>query len=175
MISLMNDDQDPPNRVPLPPPWRRRGPRVLIAEDEPLSALLLQRLFDESGFHVVSCTTGRQAVARLCLRSFDLIVTDWHMPDMDGRELLVARRANPKWRLIPTLVLSSTSGSAVRDTALGLGASWFLPKPYCPVLLIQVASRLSGLVPQRGQSEPAVPFPALFGAPGGAYRAPGDF
>ena len=70
--------------------------RVLLVDDSNLSRHYLRRVFESIGIsHVVEAADGREGVAALEEGQFDLICTDYHMPEMDGRELAETVRAQP--------------------------------------------------------------------------------
>ena len=61
---------------------------LLIADDEPLALKLLSELLEASGYRISTATNGTEALALLERHTFDGIVTDYHMPDIDGLELV---------------------------------------------------------------------------------------
>ncbi len=78
-----------------------REPRILFVDDEQLLHSLFQRLFSRHGMSVTCCSSAVQAVEILREHSFDLVVTDFMMPDMDGFALLGhIREKYPKMRVI---------------------------------------------------------------------------
>jgi len=61
---------------------------LLIADDEPLALKLLSELLTASGYQVSTATNGTEALALLERHAFDAVITDYHMPDIDGLELV---------------------------------------------------------------------------------------
>ena len=105
--------------------------RILIADDEPASLLLLERLLGVSGFTDVHATTDSSQVVRLCAElDPELLLLDLHMPKPDGYELLaqLAPWINAVVRL-PVLVLTGDTTGDAKRRALSLGAADFLSKP----------------------------------------------
>lgn len=107
-------------------------PRVLVAEDSKAIMLLYQFLLDQLGCTIVPCFDGLLAWKELIRQSdsIDLIISDIHMPNMDGREFAKRVRSNPDFDQIP-LVMSST----VRELheikgLLHQGANDYVTKPF---------------------------------------------
>jgi len=102
-------------------------PRVLIADDDPLLRKMLSRLLRRASFDVVEADSGRAALAELAAKRVDVILSDIHMPDGDGIELLRSiRRVDLD---IPVILMSGKPDVATAATALELGAFRYLTKP----------------------------------------------
>ncbi len=135
----------------LPQPILAKGellPRhkVLLAEDNPINALLARTVLQRAGQDVTLCGTGRDAVeafreARRKKSPFELVLMDLHMPVMDGEAAIRAiRRMEKKSGAAPCriLTLSADSQSESRQMALGAGADGYLTKPLDPRKLIGI-------------------------------------
>src|ERR1700722_15275659 len=70
-----------------------RAMRVLIADDDPISLLLLQRTLQQWGYEVTAAHDGVEAWRLFEERDFPLVISDWVMPNMDGLELVRRIRA----------------------------------------------------------------------------------
>jgi chemosensory pili system protein ChpA (sensor histidine kinase/response regulator) len=103
--------------------------RILVADDSrtlrEAAALLLQ----QGGYRVEMATDGWDAWDLLQDQPFDLLLTDLEMPRLDGWELLGRIRRHPNLRNLSVLIMSSRTGEAHRQRALGLGADDFIGKP----------------------------------------------
>ena len=108
--------------------------RILIAEDDAVSRLLLVRTLEIWDYEVVTCKDGAEAWEQL-QRNEDLTmcVLDWHMPRMDGME--VVRRARELGRLVYTIMLTARSDIEEMAFALHNGASDYMLKPFNPIEL----------------------------------------
>ena len=128
---------------PLPEsPVRSR--RVLLAEDNPINALLARRVVEKAGCTTVLATDGRKAVdaVRRSLDGteppFDVILMDVHMPELDGLEAVAELRqlvaglgaANPDARLPPIIALTANAFSEDRQRCLDGGMDDYLSKPF---------------------------------------------
>lgn len=111
------------------------GGRILIVDDNKVNRLLLSRSVEMLGHAVVLAENGRIAMARLAEGSFDLLLLDIEMPEMDGFEVLAAIKADPELRGLPVIVTSSVEGLDNIVRCLELGAEDYLPKPVNKVLL----------------------------------------
>lgn len=106
--------------------------RVLIVDDEPANALLLESMLTQHpGLEVKSVSDSRSAEHEFLAFEPDLVLLDLHMPDPDGLELLRRlRSARNSLGYLPVIVLSADSSRLARNSALGLGADEFLTKPF---------------------------------------------
>jgi len=102
-------------------------PRVLIADDDPSLRKMLSRLLKRASFDVVEADSGRDALAQVAEKRFDVILSDIHMPDGDGLELLRSvRRVDLD---IPVILMSGKPDVETAATALEFGAFRYLTKP----------------------------------------------
>jgi CheY-like chemotaxis protein len=94
---------------------------LLIVDDNKVNRLLLSRSVEMLGHRAEVVENGKQAMARLAEASFDLLLLDIEMPEMDGFEVLEALKSDPALRDLPVLVTSSVEGleNIVRCIELG--------------------------------------------------------
>ena len=132
-----------------------RPPQLLFVDDERLLHNVFTRLFSRHGMEVTCCLNGHQAVEEMKQRRFDLVVTDFMMPDMDGLELLGHIRQNhPEVRVIMITAHGSVQ-HAVRT--MKNGAIDYIPKPFSTTeLLERVRACLEAPAPEP-EAEPARP------------------
>ena len=91
---------------------------------------------------VTEAESGFEALRQLPRASYDLIVTDINMPDINGLELVSFVKNNDKYSKIPLVIVSTEGSERDRDKGLGLGADAYLVKPFDPEALRQVARDL---------------------------------
>jgi EAL domain-containing protein (putative c-di-GMP-specific phosphodiesterase class I) len=103
------------------------GPRVLVVDDEPAIASGHARSLRDVASSVTSFTSGREALQALETRAFDVVVSDIHMPDLEGTELLRAVRARDLD--LPVIFVTGAPTLATAQLAVELGAFRYLPKP----------------------------------------------
>ncbi len=124
------------------------GARILIVDDNPVNRRILNRQLDSFGAGVTqaeSAAVALQILQDTGVDEFDLIVSDFHMPERDGRQLVEALRENPLWRDIPVLILSSSGQRGDAGQLEQAGADGYLSKPVMPPVLRQAMSTLLGL------------------------------
>jgi len=119
-------------------------PRILIVEDSPtMRAMLVSALEDLDGpVKVTEAESGFEALRRLPRESFDLILTDINMPDINGLELVAFVKKNEAYRSIPLVIVSTEGSERDRDKGLALGADAYLVKPFDPEELRRIAQGL---------------------------------
>jgi len=118
-----------------------RGFKVLLAEDNPVNALLTRELLRRRGHRVREVTTGDAAVAAMREECFDLVLTDIHMPGMDGIEATRAIRADEVASgraRTPIIALTADALETGKWACKEAGMDGFLTKPVDPALLDQM-------------------------------------
>ncbi len=108
---------------------------VLVVDDIEANREVLSRRLERQGYAVATAENGRHALERLSANTFDLVLLDIMMPEMDGYEVLQRLKADETLRHIPVIMISALSelDSVVR--CIELGAEDYLPKPFNPTLL----------------------------------------
>jgi DNA-binding NtrC family response regulator len=115
-------------------------PHVLFVDDEQMLHTLFTRLFKRFDIQLTHCMSALQAVDLLEEHAFDLVITDFMMPDMDGVELLAhIRETHPSVRVI-MITAHANVQHAVR--AMKTGAIDYIPKPFSTDELMERVQRL---------------------------------
>ena len=86
--------------------------------------------------------SGLEAIERLSLGRFHLVVLDLNMPDISGIEVLEFVRAQDSLKALPILVVTTRGDEASRAQAMAAGATLFVTKPFTPEAIAQEAQRL---------------------------------
>jgi phosphoserine phosphatase RsbU/P len=110
-------------------------PRILIVDDEPLNVDYLQQELEGPEFHLLTASSGREALERVASESPDLVLLDIMMPVMDGFEVLRRLKASAETRSLPVIIISAASDVSSVVKGIQLGAEDYLPKPFQPTLL----------------------------------------
>jgi adenylate cyclase len=111
------------------------GARLLVVDDNRVNRLLLVRNLELQGHAVASAENGRIALEMLRRESFDLVLLDMEMPELDGFQVLEQMVGDLQLRDLPVIVTSSLEGLDNVVRCIELGAEDYLTKPVSPVLL----------------------------------------
>jgi two-component system chemotaxis response regulator CheY len=124
--------------------------RILIVEDSPTMRALLVSALDEmpTPVKITEAESGFEALRVLPRESFDLILTDINMADINGLELVSFVKSNPSYRSIPLVIVSTEGSDRDRDKGLSLGADAYLVKPFDPEELRQITQDLLSRAPR---------------------------
>jgi PAS domain S-box-containing protein len=131
-----------------PPPFPSepiRGLNILVAEDNPINLLLTRELLRRRGHRVTEVVSGEAAVRAMENSRFDLMLTDIHMPGMDGIEATRTIRANEARharRRTPIVALTADVLETGKRACQDAGMDDFLAKPFDPADLDQMFARL---------------------------------
>jgi len=106
---------------------------ILIVEDLLTTRLFLRRTLKKLGYtNVVLCPDGEEALKELKRKPYDLIISDWHMPKMDGLDFYKELSKNHKWHEIPFLLITAEKERDKVIEAVRAGIKEYLVKPVNP-------------------------------------------
>jgi type IV pilus assembly protein PilB len=113
--------------------------RVLVADDDAITRMLVKLLLERERFEVLEATNGREAVEIATREHPDLLLLDLNMPEMDGYEAILHLRKDLALAMLPILVLTAEDGAGVERRVLEMGADDYILKPFeADVLLSRV-------------------------------------
>ncbi len=112
-----------------------RPASVLVVDDDPVNRMLLCRRVEQEGHRAATAENGRQALEMLHAASFDVVLLDVLMPELDGYETLERIEKDEKLRHVPVIMISALNEIESVVRCIELGAEDYLPKPFDPVLL----------------------------------------
>jgi CheY-like chemotaxis protein len=114
--------------------------RILLAEDNPVNQRLAKRLLERRGHSVELAASGREAIEWLERESFDLILMDLQMPDMDGLEATAMIREREKVRggRTPIVALTAYTMKGDRERCLEAGMDNYINKPIDAVKFLEI-------------------------------------
>ncbi len=123
--------------------------KVIVVEDELTNSLLLKRLLTKAGYQVAVTHNGADALKQLERESFDVILTDWMMPQVDGIELIRKVRENIK--PIPYIIMvTALVSESAKNYALESGADDYIAKP---IDIDELLSRVKDGIKKQEQTE----------------------
>ncbi|MGM0593185.1 MAG: response regulator [Pseudomonadota bacterium] len=99
---------------------------LLVAEDDSFTRMILTDILQGAGYRAVDVENGREALERLQEEKFDLLLSDIHMPELSGLELI--REMAAKSLSVPTVILTGNSDLEIAIEAMKAGASDYLVK-----------------------------------------------
>lgn len=106
---------------------------VLVVDDSKVMRdMIVACLRSVSGLSFTHATTGLEAIERLSLKKFDLVVLDLNMPDVGGIEVVEFVRGQDQLRSLPIVIVTTRGDEASKSRALAAGADRFMTKPFTP-------------------------------------------
>lgn len=122
------------------------APQILLVEDDPATLHVLEATLEYGGFGSDVATTALDALRRLNDRSYDAVLLDLGLPDLDGSHLIKTLRTNSD---VPIMVVSGRGTEQDKIDTLDLGADDFIAKPFLPGELL---ARIRAVLRRRGPS-----------------------
>ncbi len=122
------------------------GPRILVIEDEPTIIEFLRTGLGYEGYQVAIAPDGRTGFDLAGHQSFDLIILDLMLPDMDGFD--VCRKLRERGNETPIIMLTARQEVADRVTGLNLGADDYITKPFS---FDELVARIRALLRRQGK------------------------
>jgi chemosensory pili system protein ChpA (sensor histidine kinase/response regulator) len=138
-----------PNTLSLLPNKSDRRSTILVVDDSINVRRFLAMTLEKAGYRVEQAKDGHEAIERLrklsqspTAASVKAVICDIEMPRLDGFGFLVQSRSDEHCQKIPTIMLTSRSGTKHRDLAMRLGASAYFAKPFKENELLQTLAQL---------------------------------
>lgn len=112
------------------------APYLLVVDDEPRLCKTLSMIIRAAGYQTNTAVDAHSALQMLSEKDPDLMIMDWHLPDMDGAGLLAeTRRLYPN---LPVVVITANGGPETAEVVFRLGGRYFLLKPFDPRVLVSL-------------------------------------
>lgn len=138
------------------------GKKVLLVEDNDINRQMTKEILSCLGFDSETAASGFEAIDKVKAKTYDVILMDIRMPEMDGYEAARRIRALPGGITTPIAALSADAVDGAAEKARAAGMAGYLTKPLNPAKLIQVLKELVGdggtVYPETGQAgKPVLP------------------
>lgn len=122
------------------------GKRILVVEDEPETAEILQRLLERRGYQVSVSMNGKEALEKINKDPPDLVILDLNLPKLPGEEVCKEIRKDEKLKDIPVVMLTGKSSDTDKVIGKVIGADFYLTKPIEVDNLLRVVGDILGKV-----------------------------
>ncbi|MFP2934377.1 response regulator [Pyxidicoccus sp. 3LG] len=118
-------------------------PEVLVVDDSKVMRdMVVACLRPHPGLNFTHASSGLEAIERLSLQPYDLLVLDLNMPDIGGIEVVEFVRGQDRLRQLPIIIVTTRGDEASRTRALAAGANRFMTKPFTPDAILAEARGL---------------------------------
>lgn len=117
-------------------------PRILVVDDSNSIRDMVSFTLKSSGYQTVEAHDGKDGLSKAQTGSFDLVITDVNMPNMDGITLCQELRKLPSFKFTPILMLTTESSTDMKMRGKAAGATGWLVKPFNPDKLLATIKRV---------------------------------
>ncbi len=129
--------------------------KILVVDDFSTMRRIVRNLLVELGFTnalIQEADDGENAIAMLRSMPFELVVTDWNMPNMTGIDLLRAIRAEPKLKGLPVLMVTAENNREQIIAAAQAGVNGYIVKPFTAATLEEKLGKIFERIAASGAS-----------------------
>jgi len=116
---------------------------IMSADDSKSVRQMVSFTLQQAGYNVVEAEDGKDALAKLN-EQVNMVLTDLNMPNMDGIELIKAIRAEPRYKFMPVIMLTTESQANKKQEGKAAGATGWIVKPFSPEQLLAVVKKVLG-------------------------------
>lgn len=103
---------------------------ILIVDDSSLIRSVASSATKEAGHNPIVATNGREGLEMMELNHIDLVFSDVNMPIMGGLDMVENIKANPKYKFIPIIMLTTESDATLKERGKALGVKAWMLKPF---------------------------------------------
>ena len=119
-----------------------QGKQILLVEDNEANQFVTRLFLSRAGLQVTSALNGREAVELVTENSYDLILMDMHMPEMDGIQATLQIRQMKHGNEIPIIAMTAAATEADRESCLAAGMNDYISKPIIAAEMLEKIRRL---------------------------------
>ena len=115
---------------------------ILTVDDSASIRQMINFTLKDAGYEVIEAIDGKDALAKLNGSSMHMLISDVNMPNMNGIELVRQVRANPAYKFIPIIMLTTESQDSKKQEGKMAGATGWVVKPFKPDQLLAVVKKV---------------------------------
>src|SRR5208337_779617 len=116
--------------------------RILTVDDSASVRQMVSFTLRKAGYEVVEAVDGQDALAKIGVDKFDMVITDLNIPNVDGIQLITSVRKLAGCSFVPILMLTTESQAEKKDAGRKAGATGWIVKPFNADQLISVVQKL---------------------------------
>ncbi|MBO3762318.1 response regulator [Ciceribacter sp. L1K23] len=117
---------------------------ILTVDDSASVRMTTKIALSNAGYRVTEAVDGLDGLNKAKADSYDLIVTDLNMPNMNGLQMIEALRQSPAHMGVPIIFLTTESDADMKSRAKAAGATGWITKPFDPESLVKIARKVLG-------------------------------
>jgi two-component system, chemotaxis family, chemotaxis protein CheY len=114
--------------------------KILAVDDSKVIREMMNIILSQAGHDVVCAEDGIEALKIAEKDTFDLVLSDLNMPNMNGNKLVMSLRRMPAYRTTPIIMITTESSVIKKETAKGIGANGWITKPIKEASLLKTVS-----------------------------------
>lgn len=115
---------------------------ILAVDDSPSIRTAVRLALTEAGYQVTEAVDGMDGLAKARSATFDMILTDLNMPNLDGLGMIKEIRKLPSQTGVPIIFLTTESDEGIKSQAKAAGATGWLVKPFQAPQLVQIVKKV---------------------------------
>ncbi len=115
---------------------------IMTVDDSASVRQMVSFALKEAGYDVVEAEDGQDALGKLEANPVDMVVTDLNMPNLDGIGFIKSVRANPSYKFMPIIMLTTESQDGKKKEGRSAGATGWIVKPFKPEQLLAVVKKV---------------------------------
>ena len=119
------------------------GKAILTVDDSASVRQMVKFTLCDAGYNVIEAADGKDALRKLT-NSVNLVITDLNMPNLDGIGLIRSVRANPAYKGLPIVMLTTESQESRKQEGKAAGATGWIVKPFTKQQMLAVVKRIVG-------------------------------
>lgn len=115
---------------------------ILAVDDSASIRQMVAFTLKGAGYNVLEAVDGEDGLTKLNGNVVDMVLTDLNMPKLDGFGFITKIRANPKYKFIPVIMLTTESQAEKKQAGKSVGATGWIVKPFKPEQLLDVVKKV---------------------------------